>query len=201
MNASSSERSDFTSLSLVERARARDPDAWRRLSRLYGPLVYGWARQAGLQASDAADLGQEVFRTVAARITAFRRDRPGDSFRGWLWGITRNKLKEFARRRAAGPQAAGGTDAHTKLHALADLPSGESGEFRETDSRTSLMHRALEAVRVEFEERTWQAFWRSSVYEHNTADIAEDLQMTQKAVRQAKYRVLRRLRLEMDELA
>jgi len=36
------------------------------------------------------DVAQEVFRVAAASIEKFRRERPGDSFRGWLRGITRN---------------------------------------------------------------------------------------------------------------
>ncbi|MFH1922159.1 MAG: sigma factor [Planctomycetota bacterium] len=44
------------------------------MDRLYGPAVYRWARQAGLQASDAADVVQEVFTNVAADIATFRRD-------------------------------------------------------------------------------------------------------------------------------
>jgi Transposase IS66 family len=35
---------------------------------------------------------QEVFQTVARGIAGFRRDRPGDSFRGWLYTSTRSRL-------------------------------------------------------------------------------------------------------------
>ena len=77
-----------TSSSLLERLKARDPEAWRRLIELYTPLIYGWCRQCGLQAEDVADIGQEVFSAVAANQEGFRRDAPGASFRGWLWTIT-----------------------------------------------------------------------------------------------------------------
>jgi RNA polymerase sigma-70 factor (ECF subfamily) len=50
-----------------------------------------------LQAADAADLGREVFLAVAKGIASFRRDKPGDSFRGWLFGITRNKVVDHWR--------------------------------------------------------------------------------------------------------
>jgi RNA polymerase sigma-70 factor (ECF subfamily) len=190
-----------TSLSLLERARANDSDAWRRLSRLYGPLVYRWARQAGLQESDAADLAQEVFGVVSTKIEGFRHDRPGDSFRGWLWGITSNKVKEFARRQAANPQAVGGTVAHIKLNELPEAPPEESQAEDLLDTSTGLMHRAVGLIRAEFEEKTWQAFWRATIDEQKAPDIAEELGMTPKAVRQAKYRVLRRLRLEIESLS
>jgi RNA polymerase sigma-70 factor (ECF subfamily) len=97
----SAEFSGSTSSSLLERAKSRDPDAWRWLAEFYGPLVYNWARAAGLQPSDAADVAQEVFRSVSVKLADFRHDRTHDSFRGWLWTITRNKVRDyhFQRRR------------------------------------------------------------------------------------------------------
>src|SRR4051812_5473020 len=74
--------------SLLLRLRAHDDDAWRRLAALYGPVLDGWCRGAGLREQDTDDVKQEVFRSVAQHLSAFRRERPGDSFRGWLWRIT-----------------------------------------------------------------------------------------------------------------
>ncbi len=112
--------SDSTSSSLLGRLRRRDPDAWSRLTTIYGPLVYRWARQAGLNDSDAADIGQEVFRTVAIRIDAFQQREDGGSFRAWLWTIARNKLGDFIRRARERPQAVGGSEANVQLQQLAD---------------------------------------------------------------------------------
>ena len=193
MNHAPSNASGSTSQTLLRRAQQRDEDAWRRLSHLYAPLVYGWARRAGLRGDDAADVGQEVFRTVASKIADYRPDG-GSGFRAWLWGITRNKLREFRRAQATQPQPAG-IDAAL----LGEIPEQEAGEFLQTESQARLAQRALEVLQTEFEENTWRAFWRSAVDEHRTADIAADLQMTVRAVRQAKYRVLRRLRQELTE--
>ncbi|MCA9119648.1 MAG: sigma-70 family RNA polymerase sigma factor [Planctomycetaceae bacterium] len=199
MNSGPSQSSSSTSPSLIERARDHEPEAWQRLTQIYTPLVYAWVRQAGLQSTDAADVGQEVFRTVSQRIVDFQQDY-GAGFRGWLWGITRNKLRELARRQANSPQAQGGTVGHQQLQSLADVPEEESGDLKMVEPRSRLMHRALEIIQAEFEPPTWQAFWRSAVDDQRTAEIAADLQMTSKAVRQAKYRVMRRLRLELDDL-
>ncbi len=72
--------------------QARDPEAWRRLIAIYTPLIYGWCRQCGLQAEDAADIGQEVFSAVAGNREGFCGEGPNASFRGWLWTITRNNV-------------------------------------------------------------------------------------------------------------
>src|SRR4051812_44215393 len=101
-----------TSLTLLDGVRARDQEAWRRLVHLYTPLVAYWCRRGGVRGEDVDDVIQEVFAGVSAGIDAFRRDRPGDTFRGWLRGVTRNKLLDWHRRRGRQPaEAAGGTEA------------------------------------------------------------------------------------------
>src|SRR2546429_459226 len=103
--------SGSTSPSLLARARANQPAAWEQLVDLYAPLVYHWCRRAALGPEDTADVFQEVFRAVARNLSDFRREREGDTFRGWLRTITRNKVRDHYRRHQEGPQAIGGTDA------------------------------------------------------------------------------------------
>ncbi len=138
-----SEAGSSTSVSLLRRANAHDPEAWRRLSALYGPLVYQWCRHVGLQPADAADVVQETFRSVAAALDRFRHDDPGHSFRAWLWTITRNKLRDFHRRRSGKTQAVGGDEAYEQLQQLPDAAPEEADD----DARR--------AVRADLAERCW----------------------------------------------
>ena len=190
-----------TPRSLLERVRARDHTAWERLVRLYGPMVYGWCLRAGLQPADAADVGQEVFGAVARAIAGFRHDRAGDTFRGWLYAITRNKLRDRAVARAA--VSVGGSEG---LRRLAELPAepaedtGATADAEEANERKALCCRAIECVRGEFEPRTWQAFWRTFVDGRAAADVAAELGATANAVYLARSRVLRRLREEFAAL-
>jgi RNA polymerase sigma-70 factor (ECF subfamily) len=181
---------------LLERARNRDEDAWKRLLHLYAPLVTTWCGRWGVQGQDADDVSQEVFQAVAAGLDSFRRDRPGDTFRGWLRGITRNKLLDHLRRRQNQAEAQGGTDAHRQMHQVAEP---EWPDDSEQDLR-GLYRRALELVRGEFEEKTWEMFWRATVEGHSPAAIAADLGVTAAAVRKSKSRVLHRLRQEIGDL-
>ena len=192
------ERSASVAPSLLLRLRTQDGEAWQRLTVLFGPLVYSWCRREGLQPEDAADVQQEVFRAVARSIQQFQRARQGDTFRGWLWTITRNKLHDFWRQRQAQPAATGGTTAQRQMHEVAEAESVESA--CEAGLNGELLGRAIELIRVEFQERTWQAFWRVTVEEHNPADVAAQLGMSTGAVYIAKTRVLRRLREELGEV-
>src|SRR5688500_4266183 len=111
-----------TSTSLVARVRLHEAQAWQELVDLYLPLVYMWCRQSGVSPDDTADVAQEVFRVVHRAVANFRRERAGDSFRGWLWTIPRNKIRDHFRAAAARPDAAGGTDAQIRF---AELPEEE----------------------------------------------------------------------------
>lgn len=194
------QNSSSTSASLLDRVRKSDPVAWERFARLYGPLIYRWARQAGVQESDAADVSQEVFRAVVNGMDGFHRNQPGDSFRGWLWTITKNRLRDFFRHQAAHPDIVGGSDVRQRLLEIPDSLSQEGAEPPGFDAAGSLAHRALELVREEFEPRTWQAFLRVTLGGQSPAAVAEELGMSIGAVYTGKSRVLRRLREEMEGL-
>jgi RNA polymerase sigma-70 factor (ECF subfamily) len=187
-----------TSPSLLVRVRANQAGAWERLVDLYSPLVYHWCRQAQLTPEDTADVFQEIFRSVAEHIARFRRDRPGDSFRGWLRTIARTKICDQVRRLDGQPRAAGGTDAQLRFQAVPD-PLLES-DASEVDLIHQQIRRTLESIRGEFEERTWQAFWKVQMENQLPSDVAAELSMTAPAVRKAKLRVFARLRQELGEL-
>jgi RNA polymerase sigma-70 factor (ECF subfamily) len=188
----------LTSLSLLARARARDCEAWHSLVHLYQPLLLRWCHRAGVTAEDAEDVCQEVFASAAAHLDAFRRDQPGDSFRGWLYGITRNTIRLHFRRTQEEARAAGGSAALERLNEVVD-PLIETDRDDEV-GLTDLHRRALEHVRLQFEETTWRAFWLSSIEGRATAVLVDELGMTAVAIRQARSRVLRRLREELGEV-
>ena len=185
-----------TSLTLLERVRGQDKDAWHRLLHVYAPLVVRWCNHRGVRGQDADDVQQEVFQAVATGLDNFRRDRAGDTFRGWLRVITRRKLLDHFRKQEKNPEAQGGTTAQRQMQEVADpeLPDDTEGDL------SGLYHRALELVRSEFEDRTWEAFWRAAIDGQAPSLIAADLGVTPAAVRKAKSRVLHRLRQEIGDL-
>ena len=180
-------------MSLLERARNRDSEAWRRLVELYSPLVFFWARRAGFVEADAADLVQDVWQSVTAALSRFRRDDRTGTFRGWLWTIARNKINDHFRQRKDEPAASGGTDARLLIESVPEEELVDDTGLQENQ----LLHRALEWIKPEFAERTWLAFWRMTVDGQTAADVGQELGLAANAVHQAKFRVLSRLRAEM----
>ena len=188
-----------TARSLLDRARAREPAAWDRMVALYAPLVMRWCRGWGLRDQDAADVFQEVFQAVALHLGTFRRARAGDTFRGWLRTITRNKVHDLHRRCDREPPGVGGSEARNFLAQVPQEPPAEEVSPADVPDG-ELLHRALELIRDDFEPRTWSAFWQTAVEGRATVDVAADLGMSPGAVRVAKSRVLHRLREDLGDL-
>ena len=191
--------STTTSRSLLERLKADDAAAWDRLVGLYTPLLYRWCRRRGLLEQEIADVLQDVFQAVATHIASFRKERAGDTFRGWLRTIARNKVNDHFRRQGREPEGAGGTEAQARLAGLPESPPPGSGSSSDDRADRLLLGRVLDLIRGEFESRTWQAFWRTAVEGQSPADVAGELGMSPGAIRVAKSRILRRLREELGD--
>ncbi len=207
---------------MLERVQQMQPEAWARLVEVFSPIVYRWARQAGLNAADSADVVQDVFVAVAKNIGNFEKQKSKASFRSWLATITRNRVRDVFRKRKQHPAGMGGTEALERFHEVSDRrspgPVGESKssevslngplakDHRLEESMSlenlegSVARRLLEIVKGDCDPKTWQAFWLTTVKGDSAVDVADRLDMNLASVYQAKSRILRRLRKRMDEL-
>jgi RNA polymerase sigma-70 factor (ECF subfamily) len=188
-----------TSLSLLDGLRLREERAWHRLVDLFGPLVYRWCRNRGVPAGDVPDLVQDTFQAVAIGIGGFRREKAGDTFRGWIWTIARNEVRDYFKRQEKNPHGVGGTDCQFRISQHPDAFS-DAEQSEAQDDKRDLLRRALHSIKSDFAEHTWQAFWRMTVDGQSAAEIAHDLGMSKSGVRIAKHRVLTRLREEFHGL-
>ena len=187
------------STGMLVRLRANEPGAWSALWMLYSDTVGAWCRRAGLRDHDADDVRQEVFRSVSANLASFRREKPGDSFRGWLWTITQNKIRDHWRNRASRPEAEGGGAAQIRMGQIPSAAIDSSSADLTATARDAVV-RALELIQRSFEPRTWKAFERFVVERRPAAEVAKELGMTANAVYIARSRILSRLRSEFGDL-
>ena len=174
-------------------------DAWRELVDLYGPLIESWCRQAGVPEAARADIGQEVFLSVHRGIANFDTNHARATFRGWLWTITHNAVLQWRRKHDLA-----GTGGSTALARLAQIPDPREQDDCDaprsnSNDTASLISRALNQIRPEVEDHTWNAFWNTAVLGQSATEVALELGMTSMAVRQAKSRVLRRLRKQLGD--
>jgi len=172
--------------------------AWQEFVQLYGPMVYGFARKRGLQDADAADLMQDVLRSVSAAIGRLEYDRNQGTFRGWLFTITRNKIFNFLSARRNRPQGSGDAATSQLLNNLPD--SSEGAEDWEIEYQRRLAALAMEHIQSEFQPNTWQAFRRTAVDGVGAAEVASQLGMSPGAIYVAKSRVLARLKEEVETM-
>lgn len=178
--------------SLLERLRGPDrAAAWERFTQLYSPLLFYWARKTGLQEHDAADLVQEVLALLVRKLPDFQYEA-GGSFRGWLRMVLLNKWREARRRRQLPIDA----DA-----CLPELPApGTDNLLADDDYHLELLRRALNVLKADFQTTTWEAFWRTAVLGQPAHAVALELGMSPGAVHVARFRVLKRLRQELEGL-
>jgi len=190
-----------TSASLLDRLKRARPDApeWRRLQEIYLPLVRSWlARVPGLGA-EADDLAQEVLVVLFRELPSFERRRHG-SFRAWLRQVTVNRVRGFVRDRHKQPLAGLGSEAGQLLAQLED-PGSDLARQWDQDHDRHLFRKLLAVVEPDFAPATWQAFLRFGLEGRPAAGVAAELGLSESAVMQAKFRVLKRLREEAGELA
>ena len=182
-----------TPVSLLDRLRRPlAQEDWARFAELYTPLIYSWARRAGLPEQDAADLVQDVFVTLLQKLPEFAYDRH-QSFRAWLRAVTLNRWRDNCRRRPATPLAGNG--------ALAAVPGSDGLDaFWDAEYHRHLVGRALKVMQAEFEPATWKACWECVACGRSAAEVAALLGISENAVYIARCRVLRRLRRELAGL-
>jgi RNA polymerase sigma factor (sigma-70 family) len=189
-----------TRASLLVRIRNRDDgQAWSQFVELYAPLVYGFARWHGLQDADASDLTQDVLQSVARAARNLDYDPARGSFRGWLFTIVRNKLRDLAARRCRQVHGTGDTNVQNLLDNQPALEAEESAIWEQEHERR-LFAWAGEQVSREVHSTTWQAFWLTAVEGKSGQDVADSLGMTVAAVYLAKSRVMQRLKHKVREV-
>jgi RNA polymerase sigma factor (sigma-70 family) len=182
--------------SLLVRIRDhRDRQAWAEFVEIYAPMVYGYAHKHGLQDADAGDLTQEVLRAVARSVGRLDYDPGRGSFRAWLFTVVRNELRDWLVAQRRHPPASGDTDVQRRLE-----QEPAPGDDWERAYERQLFAVAVEQVRGDFQDATWQAFWLTAVDGKNGKEVAGILGMTTAAVYLGKRRVITRLKEQIEYL-
>ena len=193
-------RSPETHPSLLVRIRdENDVESWAHFVEAYAPAIYSFLQQQGLQDADAADLTQDVMTKVASAIKSFDYQPRHGRFRGWLFTVVQNRLRNFWRSAARQPVVNGDSQVYQRLLQQPDGgPDAAAMWDREYEHRVFVS--AAELVRPMVHESTWQAFWCTVVEGESTATVADRLHLSAAAVRLAKARVIARIKNQVSLL-
>lgn len=176
----------------LNRVRNGDDSAWTKLEGAYRPLICWWCAKGSVPAQDIDDVAQDVFASLAKALAGYEHE----SFRGFLWTITRNKICDYWR----------GVEKHAQCSSLqvsfASVEVESNGSVGAVEQTTKIVFDAIvQLVRSEFSEQDWTAFWRVTVDGETAGEVAERLGITRNMVYLAKTRITRRVREEFGEHA
>lgn len=176
---------------LLDLRDAENSQAWENFVQIYSKLIFGFCCQRGLQPADAADVTQEVLKSVARTIQRFEYDPSKGRFRSWLLTVTRNKLNNFLAAGQRRPESPAET---AVLQLMEEKPSAEEESDWDRELQQRLFEWAAALVQKEVSPKTWSAFWATAVEDQSGDKAAETLGLTVGAVYVAKSRVIARLR-------
>lgn len=159
---------------------------WEEFNRIYGPVIAGFARNAGCKPQEVDDVLQDVMLGFFRVLDHFVYDPRKGRFRGYLKRVTLNAIRSRRRRRR--PQQ--------NLPEEMDPPA-ESSDLEvawEREWTEHLLRRALEEVRGTVQPKTMQAFELYGIKGMPAEAVAKATGMTEAAIRHAKMRVMDQLR-------
>ncbi len=179
-----------TPVSLLERIRfGNNASAWERLVELYTPLLFHWARQQGLQLSDAADVVQDVLSILIQKLPTLEYD-PTRSFHAWLKTVFLNRVRTLQRSQAR----------QTCEPFPSDVVDPSIDQDGEAEYRQYLIRQAFRIIELEFSDLHRKVF-RASVHDQkNPEDIAREFGVRIGTVYGIKSKILQRLRQELQYL-
>ena len=111
-----------------------------------------------------------------------------------------NKIRDHIRVQSKKAQATGGTDAAVRLVEVPEAEPNSTDHSGASAPLDRLLRRGLELIRPEFQDHTWGAFCLTTLEGRSSKEAGSQLGMSAGAVRNAKSRVLKRLREELDEM-
>jgi len=189
--------SDTTRMTFLMRLRDRsDSLSWEQFNERYGELLYRYARKRGASHSDAEDVVQEVVMNLFKAMDGFEYDVRKGRFRGYLRTAV---VHAMGRRAQKDAKQAKPLDPQVFDFISAEKDSSADARW-EQEWRLHRLRWALRKVASEFEPITLQAFELHALRGVTVEEAAQQLGMSKASVYQAKSRVLRRVKEQLDTL-
>jgi RNA polymerase sigma-70 factor (ECF subfamily) len=174
-------------------------DAWRTFLGRYWPRIVTWARSHGAGRDDAEQIASQVLLKLACGRALASFDRLRGRFRPSLRAVVRRAALDFRREVGETPGSVGRGGESDPLGTLLD-PASLDGLADDLDARLARDLREVEAViehvRARVKPTTWEAYYRTAVLGDDSAEVADALGLSLRAVYMARQRVGRMLEEE-----
>lgn len=168
-----------------------DSGAWQQLLQQIIPQLYGMFLKSWPNPSLAEELVQKtVFDAVRGRTTF---DPEKGAFEEWIFGIAHNNIRLEIRKRAARPTVDGDISDYIDVMDTEPLPD----ELLENKETADIVRRALGQLDQK-EQMTLRAMYIEGL---SAREIAERMELTEKAVHSILYRARNSLRAKLKQLA
>ena len=189
---------DSTRASLILRLQnVNDVTAWDEFTSIYSPVIFRVALRRGYQQADAENLVQEVFMSVAKSVTQWLEREDRGSFRAWLLTIARNEAVDMLTRRASRPLGQDGVQGEKILAQVA--VDNDCSRDLELEYNRSIFQWAAAQVRDTIEEKTWRAFWLTSIDGLSVEKASDELGMVRGQIYCARSRVMAKIKKLVQE--
>jgi RNA polymerase sigma factor (sigma-70 family) len=165
---------------------------WNEFARIYGPVIAGFARNAGVPPQEIDDVLQDVMLGFFRQAQSFEYDPARGRFRGYLKTVTLNSIRDRHRRKRPKvglPEHFDPSSEDERLHATWDH-----------EWTQHLLHRAMEKVKSTVQPNTLEAFERYGVRGEPADSVARALGMSEASIRHAKMRIMHQLRDEVQRM-
>lgn len=181
--------------------RLHDPDdrrSWGEFYEVYYPLLIRYVRARDVQAHDAEDLVQDIFvNKLRPAMSKFELDSRRGRFRSWLFEVTINAIRDWARRRQNQAQAISLSGEFTGP--IVPSVTEELSRQWEQFHHEQIMQFAIKKSRESFEPKTWDCFEQRMLRGRSGSEVARELGMSISAVYTNAHRVMEKIRELCDE--
>jgi RNA polymerase sigma-70 factor (ECF subfamily) len=170
------------------RAAQNDAQAFAALYDLYVQRVYRYCYYRTNHAPDAEDLTAQIFMAALEGLQRYRQD---GHFGGWLFSIARKKVADYHRRAPYATHVPLDESVLPPIHA--DLSADLAVDVEKSQRRERLL-KLIQALAEDERDLIHLRY----VAELSFAEIARTLQKNEEAVKKSLYRLLARLKQQLE---
>ena len=183
-----------------------DETSWQQFFDTYWKLIYGVARQAGLNDVESQDVVQETMLAAAKHLPGFKYDPAIGSFKAWLLKTTRWRIADQLRKRvplSPGFTASTGSATTTGTEFLKRVPDPAGAALDgvwDSEWQINLLESAMANVQRRIDPQKYQIFDSYVNKGWPPEKVAETFNVPISQVYLAKHRITELIRDEVSRL-